>query len=95
MEKPIVNQLCMRCIISGKVQGVWFRASAKQEAEKLMIRGWARNLHDGRVEVFACGDEKQLELFSRWLQQGPQHAKVLEFRREDLDWQECEGFSIL
>ena len=86
--------LCMRCFIAGKVQGVWFRASAKQEAEKLSITGWARNLSDGRVEVLACGDEKQLEIFYAWLQQGPQHAVVTEFSREDLEWQNCKGFTI-
>lgn len=91
----MATQLCMRCYISGKVQGVWFRASAKQEADKLTITGWAQNLEDGRVEVLACGDEEQLELFYRWLQQGPQHARVSECSREDLGWQEYRGFSVL
>ena len=66
----------MRCSISGKVQGVWFRASAKEQAEQLQIRGWARNVSDGSVEVFACGTESQLELFYSWLQHGPRLARV-------------------
>jgi acylphosphatase len=91
--RQMTKQLCMHCYVSGKVQGVWFRASAKGEAEKLTLTGWARNLADGRVEVFACGDENQLELFYAWLQEGPPHAKVSNCSREDLAWVEYVGFS--
>lgn len=91
MTKPV----CMRCYISGKVQGVWFRASAKDEADKLEISGWARNLTDGRVEVFACGDENQLELFYSWLKNGPQLAQIKEYTREFVTWEEHTGFDTL
>ena len=87
--------LCMRCFISGKVQGVWFRASSKTEADNLNLTGWARNLKDGRVEVLACGDEKQLETFSQWLQKGPDLAEVTQFSSEMLPWQEFPTFEIL
>ncbi len=88
-------KLCMRCYISGKVQGVWFRASAKEQADKLGINGWARNLPDGRVEVFACGDERQLEFFYAWLKHGPQLANVTEYTRMDLPWEDYQGFDTL
>ncbi|MBA2709719.1 MAG: acylphosphatase [Tatlockia sp.] len=91
----MAKQLCMRCYISGRVQGVWFRASAKKEADHLAITGWARNLPDGRVEILACGEEKHLNLFSSWLHQGPQFAEVSAYTREDLAWQEFEGFKVL
>lgn len=91
----MAKQLCMRCYISGKVQGVWFRASAKQQAEILELSGWARNLADGRVEVFACGEESQLELFYAWLQVGPEYAIVTDYNREDLPWEEYQGFHTL
>ena len=89
------KNLCMRCYISGTVQGVWFRASTKEQADKLNISGWVRNLTDGRVEVFACGTEQQLELFYSWLQQGPQLAKVNEHSRENVLWEECSGFKVI
>lgn len=91
----MTKQLCMRCYISGKVQGVWFRASAKREADKLQISGWARNLIDGRVEVFACGTENQLEQFYIWLQHGPQLARVDSHTREDLPWEVYSEFNTL
>lgn len=90
----MIKQSGMRCYISGKVQGVWFRATAKQQAERLAITGWARNLVDGRVEVVAYGEKDQLDLFYSWLQQGPEHAQVTECTREEFEWIECLGFSI-
>ena len=86
------KQACMRCYVSGKVQGVWYRASAQTEAEKLGITGWARNLDDGRVEVFACGTMAHLEKFYEWLKHGPQLANVDECTYEKLHWQEYDGF---
>ncbi|CEG57195.1 acylphosphatase [Legionella fallonii] len=90
-----MKKLCMRCYISGKVQRVWFRAFTQREAEKLNINGWVRNLPDGRVEVFACGTESELELLYAWLQQGPQYARVDDHSREHLPWEDYDGFDIL
>lgn len=90
----MTTQLCMRFYVSGKVQGVWYRASSKKQAELLSIKGWARNLDDGRVEVFACGTKEQLEEFHCWLQQGPQLAQVQECTREELPWEDYERFDI-
>ncbi len=89
------KQLCMRCYISGKVQRVWFRASAKKEADRLQISGWARNLSDGRVEVLACGQEEQLEQFYAWLQHGPRLARIDTHTREDTPWETYSEFKIL
>jgi acylphosphatase len=66
-----------RCIISGRVQGVFFRASTQQQARKLGIAGYAKNLADGRVEVLACGDETQVSHLIQWLWQGPPTAEVI------------------
>lgn len=82
----------MRCYVSGKVQGVWYRASAKEEAEKLGITGWARNLGDGRVEIFACGDTEKLNLFYTWIKKGPRLARVEDHAREELPWEDYDGF---
>ncbi len=67
---------CLNIKISGRVQGVFFRASTQQQAIELGITGHAINLPDGRVEVLACGEESQLEIFTRWLHQGPDMAQV-------------------
>lgn len=91
----MTKQLCMHCYISGKVQGVWFRASAKKQAQILGVTGWARNLTDGRVEVIACGDEQQLKQFDEWLREGPPLAHVNDYVCEDLDWKQYDSFDIM
>lgn len=68
--------VCRRCIVSGKVQGVFFRAATCQKASELGIKGWVRNVTNGDVEVFACGDSAKLDDFTQWLWQGPEQADV-------------------
>lgn len=68
--------VCKKCLVAGRVQGVFYRASAQRRARELGITGYARNLPDGRVEVFACGTPEALETFIRWLWVGPAGAKV-------------------
>jgi acylphosphatase len=70
------NMLCNRCLVSGRVQGVFYRASAQQRARELGVRGYARNLADGRVEVLACGDAAAVEAFVGWLWIGPSASRV-------------------
>ena len=65
-----------RFFVEGRVQGVFFRASTKHEAQQLGLRGYARNLHDGRVEVLAVGDAEMLERLAEWLKHGPAGARV-------------------
>ena len=89
------NQLCIHCIISGKVQGVWFRASTKEEADRLSLTGWVRNLPDGRVEVLACGDVEKIKTLQTWLKHGPLLAKVADFLCEETSFQELHDFEIL
>ena len=62
--------------IKGRVQGVFYRASAQREAHKLGITGWIRNLDDGRVELVAEGDEAALQALYDWCQAGPPAARV-------------------
>lgn len=63
-------------VVSGKVQGVFFRASTRQQALQLGIHGYAKNLSDGRVEVLAIGDTEAVSRLERWLWQGPPAARV-------------------
>ena len=65
-----------RFLVSGKVQGVWFRASTREEAVRLGLRGSATNLHDGRVEVLAVGDAAAIDELEKWLRHGPPLARV-------------------
>ena len=75
MVKP-QNTICVRCFVSGKVQGVFFRASTRNQAELLGLSCRASNLHDGRVEVLACGDPKAIGQLKTWLTKGPPQANV-------------------
>ncbi len=67
---------CMRCIVQGRVQGVFYRASAKDVATGLGLHGGVRNLPDGGVEVIACGEADSLKKLREWLQEGPPLARV-------------------
>ncbi len=62
--------------ISGIVQGVNFRHHTFEEARRLGVSGWVRNLPDGRVEVLAEGERGKLEAFVAWCRHGPRHAAV-------------------
>lgn len=68
--------ICVRCRITGRVQGVWYRGSTQREARALGITGYAINLPDGSVEVLACGEAQAVEQLKAWLWQGPSAARV-------------------
>lgn len=67
---------CRRCVVTGRVQGVFFRAATREQALALGLSGYARNLPDGRVEVLACGTEGDVLSLCAWLQSGPPQAQV-------------------
>ena len=67
---------CKKCLVSGRVQGVYYRATAAGRARELGVRGYARNLADGRVEVLACGDDQSVSAFVKWLWIGSSASKV-------------------
>ncbi len=68
--------VCMRYTVSGRVQGVFFRASTQREAQSLGITGYAKNLPDGSVEVLACGPEAAVNQLGDWLWVGPPASRV-------------------
>ncbi len=82
-------------MISGRVQGVFFRANAQEVAQRLGLAGYVRNLPDGRVEVVAEGEEEALRRLIEWCHQGPPLARV---ERVEVRWQnptgEFSGFHI-
>lgn len=70
--------IARRCYVSGRVQGVFYRASTRQRAQELGCRGYARNLPDGRVEVLAVGEPAAVHALIEWLREGPPAAHVME-----------------
>ena len=67
---------CVRCYVSGRVQGVFFRASTRERARSLGLAGEVSNLPDGRVAVTACGSQAALDALQQWLREGPSQAEV-------------------
>jgi acylphosphatase len=65
-----------RCLVAGRVQGVFYRASTRQRAQELGVSGHARNLPDGRVEVLACGAPLSVAALCEWLWQGSPASHV-------------------
>jgi acylphosphatase len=63
-------------LIKGRVQGVFFRVSAKEQADRLGVRGWVRNTSEGHVEIVASGDDNVLQQFIDWCRHGPPRAAV-------------------
>ena len=63
-------------IVSGRVQGVWFRDACRSEARRLRVNGWVRNLEDGRVEAAFEGEPDAVNEMANWCQHGPPHAAV-------------------
>lgn len=85
-----------RFIVRGRVQGVFFRASAREHAVALRLDGHARNLADGSVEVVVQGDAAAIDSMETWLHDGPPAAEVTELYREDLGAHRVPaGFKVL
>jgi len=87
-------KVCFQVHVSGIVQGVFFRASAQQQAIDLGISGYARNLADGGVELMICGQPENIEKMLKWLQQGPENAEVETIQSKQVNIQEYNHFSI-
>ncbi len=92
-RKDKLERICVRCLVAGRVQGVFYRASARHQAQALGLTGYAQNLHDGRVEVMACGEPGNVEQFKAWLLRGPSGASVSGVACEVVAVQEFAGFT--
>jgi acylphosphatase len=85
----------VRCVVFGKVQGVWFRAWTRDLAVSLGLRGFVRNRADGSVEAYAEGEAEPLETFRQRLAEGPPLARVERVETQAVDsGEECRGFEI-
>ena len=82
------DKIRVRLMIEGRVQGVFFRASAQEEAVRLGLKGWARNCPDGSVEVVAEGERKKIDDLVGWCHHGPPGARVNNVRLQWDDFQD-------
>ena len=83
-------------LISGRVQGVWYRASAKDKAEQLGLKGWVKNTYDGNVEAAFEGEEDSVESMIAWCHEGPKLANVTNVKVDyEKSTEEFEGFNII
>ncbi len=92
-EKREKGAICVLCHVAGRVQGVFFRASTREQALRLGLTGYARNLPDGRVQVFACGAPVAVAKLKEWLRSGPAAAQVSGVACEPAPEQKLSGFS--
>ncbi|MAJ18395.1 MAG: acylphosphatase [Euryarchaeota archaeon] len=75
----------IRVMISGDVQGVFFRISTQDKARELKLTGWVKNIFTNAVEILAEGDREKLSLFTGWLQLGPPNATI---DKISIEWEE-------
>ena len=82
--KTSKGHLRAHVVVQGLVQGVWFRASTKEEADRIGVMGWVRNLPDGSVETVFEGEAKKVEEIVAWCHRGPSGARV---KKVDIVWE--------
>ena len=85
---------CIRIIVSGKVQGVFFRDNARKKATELRLKGYAKNLPDGTVEVVAEGSEHELNELLEFIRQSPGASKVRNIEVSRKVRQNFDGFEV-
>jgi len=86
----------VKFVISGTVQGVFFRQFCKEQADKLELRGYVRNLESGEVEVLVEGDKNNIEEMYKILKKGPPHAQIRDLKPEEKKWSgEFKEFTIM
>ena len=89
-----MTTICLHCIVSGRVQGVFYRDSTRKKAIELGVNGWIKNRADGRVELVACGERHEVEQLQQWLWKGPLLASVSEVTAKEVPCEHHSGFTI-
>ena len=90
-----MKTICIKAIITGKVQGVFYRDNTRQQAEMLGITGWVKNNNDDTVELHACGEKTKIQLLIDWLHKGPTRAEVTQVNWVEIPIENYEQFSII
>lgn len=88
------NPRRIRILISGRVQGVFFRDSTREKAQALGLSGWVRNLPDGRVEAVVEGDGDRVAEMLSWCEEGPPDARVQNVSTENEEPENLSGFEV-
>ena len=88
------NQIARRVVVSGSVQGVFFRDGARREAQRRGVTGWVRNLPDGRVEAWFEGPPDAVAELVQWCHHGPRHATVTNTQTSDAKPEGYDRFRI-
>jgi acylphosphatase len=95
VRQDIMDNVRAHLIIEGRVQGVWFRDSTRQEATRLGLSGWVKNRFDGSVEVVAEGPREKVETLVAWCHHGPRAARVMNVHQlKEAFTGEFDGFQI-
>jgi len=85
----------IRIYITGTVQGIFFRAFVKENAERYNVKGFVRNLEDGRVEVFLEGDTNAVDKMIELCKKGPKHSDIKKVEIKDERFQDFKTFKVL
>jgi acylphosphatase len=88
------SRQAVRCLVAGRVQGVYYRSATADEAARLSLDGWVKNLADGRVEVVAAGEPESIAALARWLWKGPPTARVDAVYVEEWTSSVPRGFAV-
>jgi len=86
--------ICLHCFVSGRVQGVFYRREACEQAKKRGLTGYAKNCLDGRVEVMLCGEKEAVKKMSEWLWEGSPSSKVTKVEIKEAPLQIFSGFEV-
>jgi acylphosphatase len=90
----VTARQAIRCVVVGRVQGVRYRAATAEQAARLGVDGWVKNLADGRVEVVAAGQAPAIAELASWLWQGPPAARVSAVHVEEWTTDVPSGFVV-
>ncbi len=87
--------ICYQIIVTGRVQGVFYRASTKNKALELDVKGWVRNESDGSVLIEVEGSDDQIDGLIEWCKEGPQYSKVQAVTKMEVDVKNYQSFEII
>jgi len=90
----VTQPVCRRYVVTGRVQGVYYRGTTQDAARRLGLNGWVRNCSDGSVELTACGEAHALAELEEWLWKGPSQARVESVSQESVAPQTFNGFDL-
>jgi acylphosphatase len=94
-QTDVSARQAIRCVVAGRVQGVYYRAATAEQAGRSGLDGWARNLRDGSVEVVVAGAPTAVAALTRWLWTGPPAARVDAVHVEEWTGEVPAGFSVV